>query len=76
MMSTHKVHESLVADSLASKAGWSGLSQNSSDFKSEHLPQRKDSVTNDPAPETGKPDRKSTRLNSSHITRSRMPSSA
>jgi hypothetical protein len=38
MMSTHKIHESLVTDSLASKAGWSGLSQNSSDFKTEHLP--------------------------------------
>jgi hypothetical protein len=36
MMSTHKVHESLVTDSLASKAGWFGLSQNSSDFKTEH----------------------------------------
>jgi hypothetical protein len=55
MMSTHKVHESLVMDSSASKAGWSGLSQNSSDFKTEHLPQRKDSVTNDPVLETGKP---------------------
>jgi hypothetical protein len=41
-------------DSSASKAGWSGLSQNSSDFKTEHLPQRKDSVTDDPVPETGK----------------------
>jgi hypothetical protein len=38
MMSTHKIHESLVTDSLASKAGWSDLSQNSSDFKTEHLP--------------------------------------
>jgi hypothetical protein len=55
MMSTHKVHESLVTDSLASKAGWPGLSQNSSDFKTEHLPQRKDIVTDDPVPETGKP---------------------
>jgi hypothetical protein len=55
MMSTHKVHESLVMDSLASKGGWSGLSQNSSDFKTEHLPQRKDSVTDDPVPETRKP---------------------
>jgi hypothetical protein len=53
MMSTHKIHESLVTDSLASKAGWSGLSQNSSDFKTEHLPQRKDSITDDPSPETG-----------------------
>jgi hypothetical protein len=52
MMSTHKIHESLVTDSLASKAGWSGLSQNSSDFKTEHLPQRKDSITDDPTPKT------------------------
>jgi hypothetical protein len=37
-MSTHKVHESLVTDNSASKAGWSGLSQNSSAFKTEHLP--------------------------------------
>jgi hypothetical protein len=49
MMSTHKIHESLVTDSSASKAGWSGLSQNSSDFKTEHLPQRKDNITDDPA---------------------------
>jgi hypothetical protein len=55
MMSTHKVHESLVTDSLASKTGWSGLSLNSSDFKTEHLPQRKDRVTDDSVPETGKP---------------------
>jgi hypothetical protein len=41
--------------SLAYKAGWSGLSQNSSDFKTEHLSQRKDSVTDDPVPKTGKP---------------------
>jgi hypothetical protein len=53
MMSTHKIHEYLVTDSLASKAGWSGLSENSSNFKTEHLPQRKDSVTDNPAPETG-----------------------
>jgi hypothetical protein len=55
MMSTHKVNESLVTDDLASKAGWSGLSQNSLDFKAEHLPQRKDSITDDPVLETGKP---------------------
>jgi hypothetical protein len=53
MMSTHKIHESLVTDSSASKVGWSGLSQNSSDFKTEHLSQRKDNITDDPAPETG-----------------------
>jgi hypothetical protein len=38
-----------------SKAGWFGLSQNSSDFKTEHLPQHKDSVTDYPVPKTGKP---------------------
>jgi hypothetical protein len=53
MMSTHKIHESLVTDSSASKAGWSGLSQNSSVFKTEHLPQHKNSITDDPTPETG-----------------------
>jgi hypothetical protein len=53
MMSTHKIHESLVTDNSASKAGWSGLSQNSSDFKTEPLPHRKDSITNNPALETG-----------------------
>jgi hypothetical protein len=52
-MSTHKIHESLVTESSASKAGRSGLSQNSSIFKTEHLLQRKDSITDDPAPETG-----------------------
>jgi hypothetical protein len=51
-MSTHKIHESLVTDSSASKVGWSGLSQNSSDFKTEHLPHRKDSITDNLAPET------------------------
>jgi hypothetical protein len=54
MMNTHKVHESLITDNSALKAGWSGLSQNSSDFKTEHLPQRKDGITDDPVPETGK----------------------
>jgi hypothetical protein len=53
MMSTNKIHESLVTNSSTSEAGWSDLSQNSSVFKTEHLPQRKDSITNDPAPETG-----------------------
>jgi hypothetical protein len=53
MMSTHKIHESLVTDSSASEAGWSGLSQNSSVFKTEHLPQRKVSIADDPAPGTG-----------------------
>jgi hypothetical protein len=52
-MSTHQIHESLVTNSLTSKAGWSGLSQNSSDFKTKHPPQRKDSITDDPALETG-----------------------
>ena len=54
MMNTHKVHESLITDNSALKAGWSGLSQNSSDFKTEHLSQRKDSIMDDPVPETGK----------------------
>jgi hypothetical protein len=53
MMSTHKIHESLVTDSSVSKAGWPGLSQNSSVFKTEHLPECKDNITDDPAPETG-----------------------
>jgi hypothetical protein len=53
MMNTHKIHESLVTVSSASEAGWSGFSQNSSVFKTEHLPQRKDNITDDPAPETG-----------------------
>jgi hypothetical protein len=53
MTSTHKIHESLVTDSSASKAGWSGLSQNSSDFKTERLPHHKDSITDDPTPEIG-----------------------
>jgi hypothetical protein len=52
-MNTHKIHESLVTDSSASKAGWSGLSQNSSDCKTEHLPQRKGSIVDDPTPRTG-----------------------
>jgi hypothetical protein len=52
MMSTHKIHESLVTDSSASEARWSGFSQNSSVFKTEHLPQLKDSIMDDPALET------------------------
>jgi hypothetical protein len=40
-------------DSSASKAGWSSLSQNSSVLKTKHLPQRKDSITDGPVPETG-----------------------
>jgi hypothetical protein len=47
------MNESLVTDSLASKAGRSGLSQNSSIFKTEHLPQHKFSIADDLAPETG-----------------------
>jgi hypothetical protein len=47
------MNESLVTDSSAAKTGWSGLSQNSSIFKTEHLPQHKVSITDDPAPETG-----------------------
>src|SRR5688572_8918981 len=53
MMNTHKVHESLVTDSSASKAGWSGLSQKGSDFETEHISQQKDSITDDPILETG-----------------------
>jgi hypothetical protein len=47
------MNESLVTDSSASKAGWSSLSQNSSVFKTGHLPQHKVSTADDPAPETG-----------------------
>jgi hypothetical protein len=54
MMNTHKVYESLVTDSSDPKAGWPGLSQNSSDFKIEHLPQQKDSIMDDRVPESGK----------------------
>jgi hypothetical protein len=54
MMNTHKVHESLVTDSSASKARWSGLSQKGSDFKTEHISHQKDSIMDDPVPETGK----------------------
>jgi hypothetical protein len=46
------MHESLVTDSSASKAGWSGLSQNSLVFKTEHLPQHKVNITDDPHPKT------------------------
>jgi hypothetical protein len=53
MMSTHKIYESLVTDSSVSKAGSPGLSPNSSDFKNEHLPQRKDGITDDLTPEIG-----------------------
>jgi hypothetical protein len=47
------VNESLVTDNSASKARWSDLSQNSSVFKTGHLPQHKISITDDPTPETG-----------------------
>jgi hypothetical protein len=46
------MNESLVTDSSTSKVGWSGLSQNSSIFKTEHLPQHKVSIVDDLAPET------------------------
>jgi hypothetical protein len=46
------MNESLVTDSLASKAGWSDLSQNSSVFKTGHLPQHKVGIADDPAPKT------------------------
>jgi hypothetical protein len=45
---------SLVVDGLASKAGRSGLSQNSSTFKAERLPQHKTSVTDSSTLETGR----------------------
>jgi hypothetical protein len=51
-MSTYRIHESLVTDSLACEARWSGLSQNSSVFKTEHLPQCKD-IMDDLTPEIG-----------------------
>jgi hypothetical protein len=51
-MNTQKMNESLVTDSLVSKAGRSGLSQNSSVFKTEHLPQHKVSIADDSAPES------------------------
>jgi hypothetical protein len=35
------------------EAGWSGLSQNRSVFKTEHLPWQKDNIMDDLAPETG-----------------------
>jgi hypothetical protein len=43
----------LVTDSSASEAEWSGISQNGSVFKAEHLPQYKNNITDDPTPETG-----------------------
>jgi hypothetical protein len=46
------MNESLVMDSSASKTGWSDLSQNSSVFKTGHLPQHKISIMDDLAPET------------------------
>jgi hypothetical protein len=47
------MNESLVTDSSASKVGWSSLSQNSSVFKTGHLPQHKVGIADDPAPEAG-----------------------
>jgi hypothetical protein len=47
------MNESLVTDSPASKARWSSLSQNSSVFKTEHLPQHKVSIADDSEPKTG-----------------------
>jgi hypothetical protein len=47
------MNESLVADGPTYKAGRSGLLQNSSAFKTEHPPQHKISIADDPAPETG-----------------------
>jgi hypothetical protein len=45
---------SLVADGLASEAGRSGLSQNSSAFKAERLPQHKASIADGSTLETGR----------------------
>jgi hypothetical protein len=47
------MNESLVTDNPTSKVRQSGLSQNSSVFKTEHLPQHKVSIADDLAPETG-----------------------
>jgi hypothetical protein len=52
-MNTQKMNESLVTDSLVSKAGRFGISQNSSVFKIEHLPHHKVSIADDSAPESG-----------------------
>jgi hypothetical protein len=52
-MNTNKIHESLVTDGLAPKVGQSDLSQNSSVFKTKHLPPCKVSTTDDPVPKTG-----------------------
>jgi hypothetical protein len=46
------MNESLVADSAASEARRSGLSQNSSAFKAKWPPQHKTSVADGPALET------------------------
>jgi hypothetical protein len=46
------MNESLVVNGPASKAGRSGLLQNSSAFKTEHPPQHKISIVDDPTPET------------------------
>jgi hypothetical protein len=53
MMNTQKMNESLVTDSLVSKVRRSGLSQNSSVFKTEHLLQHKVSIADDSALESG-----------------------
>jgi hypothetical protein len=47
------MNESLVADGPTSEVGQSSLLQDSSAFKTEHPPQYKTSVTDDPAPKTG-----------------------
>jgi hypothetical protein len=51
-MNTNKIRESLVMDGLVPKAGRSDLSQNSSVFKTKHLPSRKVSTMDDPVLET------------------------
>jgi hypothetical protein len=46
------MNESLLAEGSTSKVGQFGLLQDSSAFKTEHSPQHKTSVANDPTPET------------------------
>jgi hypothetical protein len=48
MMSTHMANMSLHTDGLVFEVGRSGLSQNSSAFKTERLPQHKTIVTDGP----------------------------
>jgi hypothetical protein len=47
------MNESLVTDGLTSEVGQSGLLQDNSTFNTEHPPQHKTSVVDDPVPEIG-----------------------